>query len=416
MKKAWILILVVCMMLVLPMTAYAENEVSIADAKLKNALRDLCGKGASDPLMPSELAALTGTVDLSSKGITNIRGIEYLTGATAIDLSHNDIDYETFSSKVSNLVKLEELDLSFNEQAYTFPTEVTKIPNLKTLNMAANKFTGLPGAMADMTALKSLNLSANRLEIFPDVLKELSLDYLNLDYNFFNLADGSADRKDIDEMVVTGEYLVYRQLLKLPAVTYATNGSKLKIKWYGLEDIPFYDGTYGTVAGYTILVNGAFVANVSASARSYEYDAVAGTKYRLAVSPSYQIEGYGNFDVRQYTTIEDCYLGSSGPELPNNPEPVLYENAYATPAPTPTPTPTPEPTPTPTPTPEPTAISEPSASPAAATGLFGASMLLTVVLLAVILLLIIVITVLLVVILRNKNIKGKNDGEEDEKK
>jgi|GEM_PF-1021870 len=407
MKKIVMVTLVLCLMLAIPVAVYAEGEAYIPDNNMEAALKYLCSVEDADDLYPADLAALTGTVDLSNLEITNITGIEYLTGATVIDLSHNDI--ETFSRDFNLLTNLEELNLSFNEQAYTFPTVITKIPNLVTLKMAANKFTRLSDALTDMTTLKNLDISGNRLENVPDVLTKMTFENLNMDYNFFDLADGRSDRQVIDAITVTGEYLVSRQLNKLPAITYVTNGGNIKVKWYGLDDIPFYDGTYGRVSGYTILVNGSFMKNVNADTRSYEFPADAGVAYNISVSPSYAIDGYGDFDIRQYTVLSGCMLGSSGADLPETADPTVYDNLFPTPEPTPTPTPTPEATPTPEPTPEPMVETQPSASPEPQVAGFWTNMMFSLILLIIIVLLIVVIAILLIVILKNKNIRGKDE-------
>jgi len=407
-RKTIIVILTLCLILALPIAASAEERVKIPDSKLKNALRELCGKGLNEEMMPSELAALTGDIDLSDKGITNASGIQHLTGASNIDLSYNSI--EKFPSKAVALTGLEGLDLSFNE-IYQVPREVAVIPNLTALNLSANKMKMLPKEIGEMPTLMYLDISANRFTDFPTALHDLTLTDFNCDYNFFDLEEGSRNRKDIDAMNVSGELLAFRQLIELPAITYSTLGSKFVVEWRGLDDIPFYDGTTAVVSGYSVLVNGKFKQSTGPAKRSIQVDAVPGESYKFSVSPSYVVDSFEDFDIRSYTTIRDAKLGTSGPSLRANAEPVLYENPYATPAPTPTPTPTPTPEITPEPTPEPTpnmsSEPEPSAVPTASRGLFGTSMLMTIVLLAVILLLIIVITVLLVVVLRNKNIKGK---------
>ena len=236
MKKMHIIaiVLAICVVMAVPLMGFAEDEVSIPDAKLESAFRDLLEINDSDALLASELASLTGEIDLSDKGITNIRGIEYLTGATSINLSGNDI--ETMSSDMDRLVNLESLDLSLNQKRYDFPKEVLDIPNLKSLNLAASKIRLLPSSVAKMTGLESLNLSANRFDEFPTVLLEMQLVNLNLDYNFLDLRAGKSDRNRIDEMSthVSGEYLAFRQFGHLQNLTYYTAGGKIVVEWDGI--------------------------------------------------------------------------------------------------------------------------------------------------------------------------------------
>ncbi|MEX1308120.1 MAG: leucine-rich repeat domain-containing protein, partial [Eubacteriales bacterium] len=277
MKKMRIvaIFLAICVVFAVPFVVFAEDTASIPDAKLENALRELLEKDDSDTLLPSELATLTGEIDLSHLGITNIRGIEYLTGATSIDLSGNSI--ETMSSHMDKLVNLESLDLSEDSGRYDFPGAVLDIPNLKSLSLAASKIRILPSRVSEMTALETLDISANRLDEFPTVLLEMQLVNLNIDYNFLDLREGTADRNRIDAMSdnVSGEYLAFRQFGRLQNLTYYTSGGKIVVEWDGIDDITFYDGTVASVKGYTVLVSGVFVENTGASKRSIQIDAVA---------------------------------------------------------------------------------------------------------------------------------------------
>ena len=317
-------LLAICMVLAVPLMAFAEEDASIPDAKLKSALANLLNKSASAELKPSELATLTDKIDLSDLGITNIRGIEYLTGATSIDLSGNDI--EILSSKMELLVNLESLDMSRNEKRYDFPREVLEIPNLKNLNLAGSKIRLVTSALSEMTSLESLDLSANRLDAFPSVLLEMQLVNLNLDYNFLDLREEKRDRNNIDAMsgLVSGELLAFRQFGRLQNLTYYTEGGKIVVEWDGIDDITFYDGTVASVQGYSVLVSGDYVTETGASKRSVQIDAVAGTEYQVSVSPSYTLPQYGDFKIRSYTH-QVVKLNAAGPALIQNLDPVVYE-------------------------------------------------------------------------------------------
>ncbi len=409
-RRAIAVLLAFCVIVAIPLAAFAEEDASIPDAKLKSALRELLQKSDSAELKPSELATLTGEIDLSDRGIKDIRGIEYLTGATDIDLSGNDI--ETMSSDMDKLVNLQSLNLSRNEKRYSVPKEVADIPNLKSLNLSASKIRLVSDVLSEMTSLESLDLSANRLDEFPSTLLDMKLVNLNIDYNFLDLQEGTRDRIDIDKMsaAVSGEYLAFRQLGRLQNLTYYTSGGKLVVEWDGIDDITFYDGTTASVAGYSVLISGEYITETGASKRSIQIDAVAGTPYQVEVSPTYNLPQFGDFKIRSYTHVV-ATLNSTGPALIENPESVIYSNPYPTPSPTPSPTPTPVPTATPAPevsvTPD---AGNPSPKPqeSSGNGWLGTSAAMTIVLLVVIAVLIAVVAVLLVVILKNKNIRGRN--------
>jgi hypothetical protein len=76
----------------LPATAFADSEIVVfADANLEAALLALPGADAdaSGSLTGDEMAALTGTLDLSGLMISDISGLQYLTGISGLDLSDN---------------------------------------------------------------------------------------------------------------------------------------------------------------------------------------------------------------------------------------------------------------------------------------------------------------------------------------
>ncbi len=71
--------------------AFAEDTV-VTDANLKTALTTLGADANSDTIITSsEMAALTGDIDLSGKSISDISGLDYATGVTSINLKNNTI-------------------------------------------------------------------------------------------------------------------------------------------------------------------------------------------------------------------------------------------------------------------------------------------------------------------------------------
>ena len=78
---------------ILPGTAFADvgDIVEFADSKLEAALLALPGADAdgSGALTEGEMAALTGSLDLSGLGISDITGLQYAVGISGLDLSDN---------------------------------------------------------------------------------------------------------------------------------------------------------------------------------------------------------------------------------------------------------------------------------------------------------------------------------------
>ncbi len=87
-----VLAAVVAAAVMLPGATHAapEDAVTIPDAALRAELLAEAD-GGDGTLTEGELAALTGTLDLSGVGIYDITGLEYLAGVTELDLSDNYI-------------------------------------------------------------------------------------------------------------------------------------------------------------------------------------------------------------------------------------------------------------------------------------------------------------------------------------
>ena len=116
-------------------SAYA-GAVSISDTKLSNALHDIAGVPYNQQLTTEQLAALTGDVNLSGYGISDIDGVQYLTGAASIDLSLNTIG--SIPREIENLTSLESLDLSGNKLTM-LPSNIGNLSSLKTLDISAKQ-------------------------------------------------------------------------------------------------------------------------------------------------------------------------------------------------------------------------------------------------------------------------------------
>ncbi len=100
---------------ILPDSIYAapEDIVTLPDDALKSALLAVPGADSNSDgsLTQGELAALSGALDLSSEGICDISGLEFLTGITELDLSDNTI---RDVSALLGLSLLDDLNVSQN--------------------------------------------------------------------------------------------------------------------------------------------------------------------------------------------------------------------------------------------------------------------------------------------------------------
>ncbi len=317
-------IIILLLVLTLPMTVFAETEepAKIADVALKDVLRGMLNKGVYDEIYPSELAEFTGEMDFSDLGITDLRGLEYFTNVERFNFSNNAIT--TLPSNLYKMENLKALDLSFND-LYALPPEIADTPNLETLILKGNKLKILPTRIQEMANLRNLDISGNRFEELQRRLIYLHLDTFNCDYNFIDLTEGTISRKNLDNMEIAVKTDAYKQLVKLPKITYTTEEGNFIVKWRTAYDVPFYDGTTAEVVGYTILLDGNFQTTVGPDETELDLGYLGNGTYEISVSPDYKVDGFGEFPLRYYTKLS-AEFGKDGPFIPDNPEPVVFEN------------------------------------------------------------------------------------------
>ncbi len=316
-------IFILLLVLTLPMTVFAaaEEPAKIASVELKDALRGMMNKGVYDEIYPSELAEYTGEMDFSGLGITDLRGLEYFVNVESFNFSNNAI--ATLPSNLAQMENLKSLDLSFNDM-YELPSGIADAPNLETLILKGNKLKTLPNRIQEMANLRNLDISGNRFAELNNRMIYLHLASFNCNYNFIDLNEGTISRNILDNMEVSGQVDAYKQLIALPKITYVTDNGDMVVKWSKAYDVPFYDGTTAEVAGYSILLDGVFQETVGPDETEYDLGFLKDGDYDISVSPDYQVEGFEDFALRYYTTINAIY-GEDGPSISDNPEPVVLQ-------------------------------------------------------------------------------------------
>ncbi len=314
------------------------GTVSIPDSNFASALRQLAGLGSGDAITSEALAGITGTVNLSNKGISDIEGIQYLTGATSIDLSLNDIG--------------------------SVPRAIEQLTSLQSLDLSGNRITRLPSNIGGMSGLRHLDIRANRLDEIPSNLTKLSLETFKCDYNFLNVSDGSSALGTINLIpAVTKEY--ENQLIALKNFSgYSPQTGTIILYWDEMDHIKFDNGAIGEIVRFSVLDSGyGYVGEATYFEHSFEITGLdSTTEYTFHVSADYYVKGT-KYDGR-YTKLYESISLKAVPE--NTPMPEVVATETPTPSPEPaTPTPVPEtatPVPataTPSPTPAPVATAEP---------------------------------------------------------
>lgn len=135
-----------------------DATVTISDANLKAALKTAAGLQPAAPLYKSDLAKLSGGLDLSNKQIAKADGLQYCVNITSLNLSGNKLT--------------------------TLPGAFSGLTNLQTLVLDSNKFTSMPDVVFAMSKLTSLSIADSQISKVPDGIKSLTaLTYLNLSGN-----------------------------------------------------------------------------------------------------------------------------------------------------------------------------------------------------------------------------------------
>ena len=103
-----ILLLAVCMNFVFVSPAMADGEVLFECDNLKAALEELIGKQG---ITAQDMAEIYGTLDLSYKNISSLKGLEYAVNVDDLVLSFNNI---TDITPILQLTNLQSLYLDYN--------------------------------------------------------------------------------------------------------------------------------------------------------------------------------------------------------------------------------------------------------------------------------------------------------------
>ncbi|MCX5997933.1 MAG: hypothetical protein NTV42_10095 [Chloroflexi bacterium] len=160
----------------LPMPAMADDTVvTFPDANLEAAIRVAIGK-PSGYIYASDLASLKD-IDLSTKGIINLSGLEYCTGLTRLSLNNNQISNLT---PLAGLADLLALNLENNQISNLTP--LAGLTKLTILNLPRNQISNLT-PLAGLADLLALNLGDNRISNLTPLAGLTKLTILNLQNN-----------------------------------------------------------------------------------------------------------------------------------------------------------------------------------------------------------------------------------------
>ncbi|XZM35304.1 putative mucin/carbohydrate-binding domain-containing protein (plasmid) [Clostridium perfringens] len=128
--------------------------VNIPDQKLKLELNKNLGsdRAPDQNITDSELAQISGTLDLNNKGIRNIEGLQYCTNITRLSLPKNRL---VNINQLKSLTKLTYLDISHNQINDINP--LSNLTNLSTIWLNGNSISNI-NSLNNLTNLRELHL------------------------------------------------------------------------------------------------------------------------------------------------------------------------------------------------------------------------------------------------------------------
>ena len=132
---------------------------------------------ASDQLIIAQAATVTGTLECSNRGITNLQGVQYFINIKTLRASYNNL---TSLPNLSALTKLEGLDIQYNQ--------LVMLPSLNTMLLldkifaSNNKLIKLP-ELTYNTKLVQLIVFSNQLDSLPPLNHLLKLAKMDVGNN-----------------------------------------------------------------------------------------------------------------------------------------------------------------------------------------------------------------------------------------
>jgi len=149
--------------------------VVIPDSNLESVVREMTGIISGDMIV-SDLNGIT-SIDISSKGISNISGLEYMQNLTRVNLGRNNI---SSMEPLRNLSKLSYISIHNNQISDLSPLQ--ELVNLQTLVLWSNQVSSLD-PLSGLHGLTYLDVSRNNISDISAISELTNLQTLSIAYN-----------------------------------------------------------------------------------------------------------------------------------------------------------------------------------------------------------------------------------------
>lgn len=128
------------------------------DDELANTVANAMRENVNTVVTETDLANIKNSLSIQMKPVSDLEGLQYLTGLTQLDLYYSESI--TDLSPLSNLTKLTSLNLSGNKISDLSP--IANLTNLESLSAASNSISDLT-PLASLTKLKYVVLSSQKI-------------------------------------------------------------------------------------------------------------------------------------------------------------------------------------------------------------------------------------------------------------
>lgn len=202
-----------------PGTRLGTYKELFPDDGLRAAVLEAVGGDVTedDPFTEEEAGEIT-SLDASSKEISDLTGIKYLTELTGLRLDRNKITDATSLTELTELPKLTALSLVHN--TLTTTSSLAEITQLTQLSVNYNRLTDIE-SLSNLTNLTNLSLYGNSISSIDSLGDLTALTYLNLGSNDVTTVDPLARLTEL-----TNLNLQYNQI---PDVTVLSDLGKATI-------------------------------------------------------------------------------------------------------------------------------------------------------------------------------------------
>lgn len=241
-----------------------------------------------------------------SPDIINLSSLMYLT------ISNNKL--KSLPSELFDLSSFVGLHADSNS-LYSLPDNVVNL-NIEQISVRNNRISRLPSNIGYASNLVLLDVMANRLTELPSSLDEKSYNYLNVEFNFLDIAPGSDSRTILNNTTSATKYFA-RQLKPINEVIAEPSAQSIVLSWDAGEDGTGTGGSTWNVESYNVFLIEAGntytkLEELSPTELTYEHTGLTPeTTYLYRVGVDYHIEApmYGlNTVIRAYAEIEPTTL------------------------------------------------------------------------------------------------------------